>query len=138
MSPQNQLYGSDVKFDSQLNYTNAIMQKVQELQFSLRIGKDCANELQNLFYLLTDGIKDPIKPKLEEIRIGHAIKIEQIRKMTNYPETTFSWSGKHKAKYRGVLINREQSDAIREMIPVIINRLDEMGLLLNREKQIQI
>lgn len=133
-----QLYSANQKFDTQLNYTNMIMQKVQELQFSLRIGKDCANEIANLLYILTDGIKDPIKPKLEEICLRHSLKIEGIRKMTNYPVTTFPWSGKHKARYRGVLINREQSDAIREMIPIIINQLDSMGLLLNREKQIQI
>jgi len=133
-----QLYTPDLRFDTQLNYTNMIMQKVQELQFSLRIGKDCSNELANLLYILTDGIKEPINPKLEEIRAKHVKEIEKIRKMKNYPVTTFAWSGKHKARYRGVLINREQSDAIREMIPVIINRLDEMGLLLNREKQTQI
>ncbi len=133
-----QLYGSDIRFDSQLNYTNAILTKLQELQFSLRMGKDCSSEMSNLLYILTDGIRKPIDSKLEEIRAKHAIKINEIRRMTKYPTSTFVWSGKHKARYRGVLINREQSDALREMIPVIVNRLDEMGLLLNREKQTQI
>ena len=57
------LYSPDIKFQTQLNYTNAIMQKVQELQFSLRIGKDCTREFSNLLFLLTDGIKKPIEPK---------------------------------------------------------------------------
>ncbi len=135
---QNQLYDPNLKFDTQLNYCNMIMQKIQEIQFSLRAGQDCTREFSNLLALLTNGIKDPIKPELLKITNEYKIKIENIRKMQDFPETTFPWSGRHKLKYIGVLINREQSDAIRDMIPVIINRLDEMGLLLNREKQIQI
>jgi|SRR3989304_633542 len=133
-----QLYGSDIKFETQLNYCNAIMTKVQELQFSLRLGKDCTREFSNLIFLLTDGIKTPIEPKMKEISEKYSKRIDEIRRMTNFPETSYKWSGRHKQWYMANLINREQSDAIREMIPVIINRLDEMGLLLNREKQTQI
>lgn len=133
-----QLYSPDQKFDTQLNYCNMIMQKIQEIQFSLRIGKDATNEFSNLLFLLTDGIKAPIEPKLKIISTKYSARIEKIRCMREFPQTTFQWSGKHKQKYMGVLVNREQGDAIREMIPVIINRLDEMGLLLNREKQTQI
>jgi len=135
---KNQLYSENITFDTQLNYCNLIMTKIQELQFSLRLGKDCTREFSNIIALLTDGIKDPIKPKLIEISEKYQLKINKIRIMKDFPQTTFQWSGRHKQKYIGVLINREQSDAIREMIPVIINRLDEMGLLLNREKQTQI
>jgi hypothetical protein len=135
---QNQnLYGSEVKFDSQMNYCNAIMQKIQELQFSLRIGADCTREFSNILALLTDGIKNPIEPKIAEIANRHQENIKNIMNMKNFPET-FAWSVPHKNKYKSVLINREQSDAIREMIPVIVNRLDEMGLLLNRENKTQI
>jgi len=133
-----QLYTPDQKFDTQLSYTNMIMQKIQELQFSLRCGRDCTREFSNLLFLLTDGIKIPIEPKLRTISFIHAKRVNEIRNMTNFPEGTFAWSGQHKQRHKGCLINREQSDAILEMIPVIINRLDEMGLLLNREKQTQI
>ena len=132
------LYSPDIKFQTQLNYTNAIMQKVQELQFSLRIGKDCTREFSNLLFLLTDGIKKPIEPKLKEISEKYAKRINEARVMTNFPETTFKWSGRHKHRYIAVIINREQSDAIREMIPVIVNQLDSMGLLLGRDKQTEI
>lgn len=133
-----QLYGQDVKFDTQANYVNALMVKIQEIQFSLRIGKDCTREFSNVLALLTDGIKNPIEPELKKISEKYQVKINDIRRNTKFPQTTFQWSGRHKQKYIGVLINREQSDAIREMIPCIINRLDVMGLLLNREKQTQI
>lgn len=133
-----QLYGSDIRFDSQMNYCNAILQKIQELQFSLRRGMDCTREFSNILALLTDGIKQPIEPELKKISKKYQLRIDDIRKNTIFPTTTFQWSGRHKQKYIGILINREQSDAIREMIPVVINRLDAMGLLLNREKQTQI
>jgi hypothetical protein len=135
---QNQnLYGSEVKFDSQMNYCNAIMQKIQELQFSLRLGADCTREFSNILALLTDGIKKPIESKMSEIATRHQENIKNIMNMEKFPET-FAWSELHKQKYRSVLINKEQSDAIREMIPVVVNRLDEMGLLLNRQNQTQI
>jgi hypothetical protein len=132
------LYSPDIKFETQLNYTNAIMTKIQELQFSLRMGKDCTREFSNIIALLTDGIKEPIKPKLKEIAERYESRIKEIRNIKDFPETTFQWSGRHKIRYIGVLVKREQSDAILEMIPVIINRLDEMNLLLNREKKTQI
>jgi len=133
-----QLYTPDQKFDTQMNYCNMIMQKIQEIQFSLRFGKGCTREFSNLISLLTDGIIDPIKPDLKEISQKYEIRIKEIRIMKDYPMGTFQWSGRHKERHKGILINREQSDAIREMIPVIINRLDVMGLLLYRDKQTQI
>src|SRR3972149_3163118 len=133
-----QLYGSDIKFETQLNYCNAIMSKISELQFSLRMGTDCTREFSNLLFLLTDGIKKPIEPKLKEISEKYAKRINEARVMTNFPETTFKWSGRHKHRYIAVIINREQSSAILEMIPVIVNQLDSMGLLLGRDKQTEI
>ena len=133
-----QLYAPDLKFETQLNYTNMIMQKIQEIQFSLRRGMDCTREFSNLMALLTDGIKTPMEPQIKEISNRYQTKIDKIRNMKNFPTTTFAWSGKHKLKYMGVLIRREQSNAITEMLPIVINRLDAMGLLLNREKQTQI
>lgn len=134
----NQLYGSNVTFDTQLNYCNLVMNKIQELQFSLRRGMNCTREFSNILALLTDGIKQPIEPELKKISEKYQLRIDDIQKNPNFPTTTFQWSGRHKQKYIRVLINIEQSDAIREMIPIIINRLDTMGLLLNREKQTQI
>ena len=133
-----QLYGEDVKFDTQMNYLNAILQKISEIQFSIRMGKDCSNEFSNLLFLLTSGIKDPIKEKLRIISVKYAARIEKIRKMQNYPSSSFQWSSDHKKRYRGILINREQSAAILEMLSTIVERLDEMGLLLHREQQTQI
>lgn len=133
-----QLYGSEVKFDTQLNYCNSIMVKVSEIQFSLRHGLDCTREFSNLMALLTDGIKDPIKPKLKEISERHEANVKILRAKTDFPESNYKWSNRHKEKVRGIMINREQSDAIREMLSVVINQLDVMGLLLNREKQTQI
>ncbi len=133
-----QLYTPDIRFDTQVNYCNAIMTKIHELQFSLRFGRDCTREFANLLFLLTDGIKNPIEPELKKISLIHDKRVKEIRNMTDFPETTFKWSFRHKQRYLGVLINREQSDAIREMLPVIINQLDRMGLLLHRDKQTQI
>lgn len=132
------LYTPDQKFETQMNYMNMIMQRINEIQFSLRFGKDCTREFSNLLFLLTDGIKKPIEPELKKISLVHEKNVKEIRNLTEFPETTFKWSGRHKEKYKGVLINREQSDAIREMLPVIINQLDSMNLLLSREKQTQI
>lgn len=138
MQDPNELYSSDTIFNTQLNYTNSIMTKISELQFSLRFGRDCTREFSNLLFLLTDGIKNPIEPELKKISLIHEKNVKEIRNMTKFPETTFKWSFRHKQRYLGVLINREQSDAILEMLIVIINQLDKMGLLLHRDRQTQI
>lgn len=138
MQYQNRLYGEDIRFDTQANYMNSIMTKISELQFSLRMGKDCTREFSNLTYLLTDGIRKPIESELKKISEKHENNIKNINNITTYPETTFKWSSRHKLKYKGVLVKREQSEAMLEMLTVIVNQLDKMGLLLNREKQTQI
>lgn len=140
MQQQNQLYSPDLKFDTQVNYTNMIMTKILEIQFSIRFGKDCTREFSNLLFLLTNGIKEPIESKLKQISLIHEENIKNIKNMKSedYPKSLFKWSGRHKEKYRGILINREQSQAILEMTNIIVNRLDEMGLLLNREKKARI
>ena len=83
-------------------------------------------------------MNDEMKEKFRIITVKYSARIEKIKKTKEFPETTFKWSGQHKQKYLGVLINREQSNCIREMITCIVNRLDAMGLLLHREKQTQI
>jgi hypothetical protein len=134
----NQLYGNDIRFETQLNYCNSLMQKISEIQFSLRRGMDCTREFSNLMSLLTNGIKEPILPELKRISEKYDARVQILRNKTDFPETSYRWSGRHKEKVRGVMINREQSDAIREMLPVIINQLDKMNLLLNRENKTQI
>ncbi len=138
MVEQNQLYGENVKFDTQANHMNQIVTKISEIQFSLRMRKDCTREYANLLFLLSEGILNPIKKQLADIALRHELKIQEIQKLNKYPETTFAWSGKHKQRYKSILINREQSEAIQESLPVIINQLDRMGLLLHRDKKTQI
>ena len=132
-----QLYGSNIQFDTQLNYTNSLMVRISEIQFSLRRGMDCTREFSNLMALLTDGIKDPIKPKLKEISEKYEARVQMLRAKSDFPES-YKWSVRHREKVRGVMISREQSAAILEMLNTIVNQLDSMGLLLNREKQTQI
>jgi len=133
-----QLYAPDQKFDSQVNYTNMLMQRINEIQFSMRFGKDCTREFFNIMDLLTDGIKKPIEPEIKRISARYAERADEIRRMTNFPETTFAWSGRHKERYRGILLKNVQTEAMHEMINVLINQLDKMGLLIRREKQAQI
>lgn len=133
----NKQYEEDID-NEKINYTVMIMQKINEIMFSLRMGKDCSREFQNLLFLLTDGILEPIREELEEIRQRHAVEINKVRRMKEFPESKFQWSGQHKMKYKGILINQMQSDAIYEMLNVIINRLDEMGLLFNRIERARI
>lgn len=133
-----QLYSPDQKFDTQLSYTNMLMQRISEIQFSMRFGKDCTREFFNIMDLLTDGIKKPIESEITKITMKYRDKANDIRKMTVFPETTFAWSGRHKERYRGILLKNVQTEAMHEMLNVLINQLDKMGLLLRRDKQAQI
>lgn len=135
---ENSLYSPDQKFDTQLNYTNLIMQRINEIQFSMRFGKDCTREFFNIMDLLTDGIKNPIEPEIKRISLKYAERANEIRKMTDFPQSTFQWSGRHKERYRGILLKNVQTEAMHEMINVLINQLDKMGLLIRRDKQAQI
>lgn len=133
-----QLYSPDQKFDTQLSYTNMLMQRINEIQFSMRFGKDCTREFFNIMDLLTDGIKKPIEPEILKISAKYAERANEIRKMTNFPQSTFQWSGRHKERYRGILLKNVQTEAMHEMLNVLINQLDKMGLLIHRERQAQI
>lgn len=135
---QNQLYSPDQKFDTQVNYTNMLMQRINEIQFSMRFGKDCTREFFNIMDLLTDGIKNPIEKEITMISLRYKDRADEIRSMTKFPETTFKWSGRHKERYRGILLKEVQTEAMHEMLNILINQLDKMGLLLHRDKQTQI
>ncbi|MDP3066564.1 MAG: hypothetical protein Q8N08_07485 [Methanobacteriaceae archaeon] len=131
-------YTSDIKFVQQMNYTNMLMQRIGELQFSLRIGKDCSNEFFNIMNILTDGIKKPIESKINEITQEYTLKVKEIMEMNTFPEEKFQWSKRHRQKYISTIVNKIQTEAIHKMLNILINQLDEMGLLINREKQTQI
>jgi L-serine deaminase len=133
-----QLYSPDMKFDTQVSYTNMLMQRINEIQFSMRFGKDCTREFFNIMDLLTDGIKKPIEKDIKQISSRYEERANEIRNMTTFPESTFKWSGRHKERYRGILLKNIQTEAMHEMISVLINQLDKMGLLLHRNKQAQI
>lgn len=135
---ENSLYAPDQKFDTQISYTNMLMQRINEIQFSMRFGKDCTREFFNIMDLLTDGIKKPIEIEIKRISLKYAERSDEIRKMIVFPETTFAWSGRHKERYRGILLKNIQTEAMHEMLNTLINQLDKMGLLIRREKQAQI
>ncbi len=133
-----QLYSPDQKFDTQIAYTNLLMQRINEIQFSMRFGKDCTREFFNIMDLLTDGIKKPIESEIKNISARYTERANVIRKMTDFPESTFAWSGRHKERYRGILLKNVQTEAMHEMLNTLINQLDKMGLLIHREKKAQI
>jgi len=104
----------------------------------MRFGKDCTREFFNIMDLLTDGIKNPIEKEITMISLRYKDRADEIRSMTKFPETTFKWSGRHKERYRGILLKEVQTEAMHEMLNILINQLDKMGLLLHRDKQTQI
>jgi hypothetical protein len=126
------------KFEYKVQYGTGIQSRIQKVHNALENGKSATHEFSNLIAYLTDEIKNPIKSELAKISEKYAIKVNNIRRMTVYPQTTYAWDAKHKCQYRSALINVEQSYAINEMTACIMNQLNEMGYLGYKQKQTQI
>lgn len=126
------------RYEYKVQYGTGIQSRLSKVHNAIENGKPCTNEFDNLLAYLTDDILKPIKPKLVELSRKYQLRINEVRSMTSYPESTFAWSNRHKLRYRSYLIAKLQKDAINEMLPYIMNRLDEMGYLGYKQKKTQI
>jgi hypothetical protein len=126
------------KYEMKIQYGTGIQSRIAKVHNAIENGKDSSSEFRNLLAYLHSEILNPIKPELSNISKKYAERVQNINKMTVFPETTYKWSGRHKTQYISALINREQNYAINEMLPILINRLENMGLLGEKTRQTRI
>lgn len=112
-----------------LQYGTGIQSRIQKIHNAMENYKSATSEFDNLITYLTDEIKDPIKPELLKISDIHKSEIHNIQNITVYPKSKHVWSDRHKTEHRLRLIFIEETDAINEMLPIIMNRLNKMGYL---------
>jgi len=126
------------RFEYKVQYGTGIQSRISKIHNSIENGKNATNEFNNLLSYLTDEIKDPIKKELAEISAKYAKEENFVRNIKEFPETSYAWSAKHKIRYIGNILRRIQTDAIEDLVECIMNRLNEMGLLGEKERKTQI
>ncbi len=126
------------RYEYKVQYGTGIQSRIAKVHNAIENGKDATNECDNLISYLTNEVKDPIRDELKKISLIYAKQEDSIKRIKEFPEGSFKWSSRHKRNHIGNLIRKIQTQAIEEMIACIINQLNFMGLLGEKEKRTQI
>ena len=125
------------QYEKQIEYGLQIQARISKIHNAMEVKQDPTRQFTNLITYLNSEILDPIKPKLKAISEKHAKLAHDIVANPNYPET-FSWSRKHKTLYLNQKLYQCHYNYINECLPIIMDRLKELGILGRNMKQASI
>lgn len=120
------------KFQATLNYPGILMMRINDLDNAIQRGYDGTVQLTGLVSKLTDEIYAPIKPRVMEV----TDRLEKtIHGVISQPKPD-AWSSRHWMQHVDMEAKKHNREAMQEIENIIINRLFELGLLIEQEKKI--
>jgi hypothetical protein len=119
-----------LKFQDTLNYPSLLMRRINDIHMAMMQGRDGSLELSNLLSSLSKEIYEPLKPKILEIVEALEKQIEEVKKLP----LLSTWSNRHWENTTEAAAATYNREAMLKIISLIIDRLDELGLLIQRER----
>jgi len=120
------LSSEEEKYISKLAYPHLLFIQIQRIMDAINIGDDGKEELENLKALLKPSWREEIDAKMEEHKkkmereIEQALKVKEKIGITTYREM----------KRRAIV------KYVRRYVQYVIEKLDEVGLLLIEERTV--
>lgn len=123
------------QYSETIEYERLLLMRINDVDNAIKFGSDGLKELGSLWSKLKKDIRDPIQEDIKKILVEAEDELNKIIKRV-YDQESPGMSYSHKREIINVAAHPINIEVAHKIMQIIIDRLDEMGLLIQRQRQV--